>query len=128
MGRQDIPDELIRDVFPIRPWKLATFEDLFEIAVSLDQFRTLDLKISLRELRLKKPVAEFHINFGPLCRVAQQRNAWHESKVGKAPGFDAYTSAKLYSPCHTGVAEDVHKQGVRTQGRIELAPKTVPRG
>jgi hypothetical protein len=70
MSRQDIPYELIRDVFPQGSWKLATFEDLFKISVSLDQFRTLDLKISLCKFRLKKQIPELHINFGPLNRFA----------------------------------------------------------
>jgi hypothetical protein len=56
MGREDIPYELIRAVFPHGSWKLATFEDLFKISVSLDQLRTLDLKTSLCKFRLKKHI------------------------------------------------------------------------
>jgi len=70
MSRQDIPYELIRDIFPLGSWKLAAFEDLFKVTVSLDKFRTLDLKISLYKFRLEEHVPELHINFGPLNRFA----------------------------------------------------------
>ena len=63
--------ELIRNVFPHGPWKLARFEYVSKISVSLDEFRTLDLKIALREFCLKKHISELHINFGPLCCFAE---------------------------------------------------------
>ena len=66
MSREDIANELVRDVFSLRPGKLARFEYFSKISVSLDKFRALNLKVSLREFRLKKHIPELHINFGPL--------------------------------------------------------------
>ena len=71
MSREDVANELVRDVFPFSPRKLATFEYLSKIAILLDKFGTLDLKISLGEFRLKKRMPELHINFGPLYRFAE---------------------------------------------------------
>lgn len=71
MSCEDIAYELIRDVFLRGPWKLARLEYFPEIAVSFDKLRALNLKISFRELRLKKHIAELHINFGSLNRFGQ---------------------------------------------------------
>jgi len=66
MSREDIANELVQDVFSLRPGKLARFEYLSKISVLLDKFGALNLKVSLREFRLKKHIPELHINFGPL--------------------------------------------------------------
>jgi hypothetical protein len=71
MSRKDIANELIRNVFLAEPRKVSTLKYVPEIPISLDQFRALDLKICLREFRLKKHVSELHINFGPLGCVAE---------------------------------------------------------
>jgi hypothetical protein len=71
VGREDVTNQLVRDVFALHPWELATFEYLSKISVLLDKFGALDLKISLRKFRLKKYIPELHINFGPLCRFAE---------------------------------------------------------
>ena len=42
-----------------------------KISVSLDKFRALNLKVSLREFRLKKHIPELHIYFGPLDCFAE---------------------------------------------------------
>ena len=66
MSREDVANELVRDVFPLSPRELATFKYFSKISVLLDKFGALDLKISLGEFRLKKYIPELHINFGPL--------------------------------------------------------------
>jgi len=71
MSREDVANELVRDVLPLGPWELATFEYFLKISVLLDKFGALDLKISLGEFRLKKRMPELHINFGPLSRFAE---------------------------------------------------------
>ena len=65
MSRENIANELVRDVFPLDPGELARFEYIAKISVLLDKFGALDLKICLREFRLKKLIPELHINFGP---------------------------------------------------------------
>ena len=54
MSREDVANELVRDVFALHPLELASFEYLSKISVLLDNFGALDLKISLRKFRLKK--------------------------------------------------------------------------
>ena len=71
MSREDVANELVRDVFPLGPRKLARFEYVSKISVLPDKFGALDLKISLGEFRLKKYIPDLHINFGPLCRFAE---------------------------------------------------------
>lgn len=71
MSREDIPYELIRNVLPPEPGKVSTLKYVPEIPISLDQFRALDLKIALREFRLKKHIPELHINFGPFGCFAE---------------------------------------------------------
>jgi len=71
MSREDVANELVRDVFPLSPRELATFEYLSKISVLLDKLGALDLKISLSKFRLKKYTPELHINFGPLGRFAE---------------------------------------------------------
>ncbi len=71
MSREDVANELVRDVFPLSPRKLATFEYFLKISVLLDNFGALGLKISLGKFRLKKYTPELHINFGPLHRFAE---------------------------------------------------------
>ncbi len=71
MSREDVANELVRDVFPLNPRELASFEYLSKISVLLDKLGALDLKISLGKFRLKKYIPELHINFGPLCRFAE---------------------------------------------------------
>src|SRR5579859_7805102 len=128
VSRQNIAYELVREVFGLGPRKLATFEYLLQISILFNKFRPLTLKVSLCQLRLEQHIPEFHINFGPLSRLAEQRHARHEAKFGKAPGLNAQNSANLHSPCHPGIAEDVHQQRVRAQGRIQFAPKPIPYG
>ena len=65
MSSEHIANELIRNVFPPEPGKVSTLKYVSKIPISLDQFRALDLKISLRKFRLKKHIPELHINFGP---------------------------------------------------------------
>src|SRR5439155_3937237 len=112
MSREDVANELVREVSPLSPLELATFEYISKISVLLDKFCALYLKISLGEFCLKKYIPELHINFGPLCCIAEQRDARHEPKFREAPSFDPQDSANLYSPRHAGVAEDVHQQRV----------------
>ena len=71
MSREHIAYELIRNVFPPEPGKLSTLKYVPKIPISLDQFRALDLKIALREFRLKNLIPELHINFGPLGCFAE---------------------------------------------------------
>src|ERR1700730_2259699 len=71
MSREHIAYELIRNVFPPDPRKLSTLKYVPKIAISLDQFPALDLKIALRKFRLKNLIPELHVNFGPLGRFAE---------------------------------------------------------
>jgi hypothetical protein len=71
MSRKDVANELVREVFPLSPRELATFENISKISVLLDKFGALDLKISLGEFRFKNYIPELHINFGPLGRFAE---------------------------------------------------------
>jgi hypothetical protein len=71
MSREDIANELVRDVFALDPGKLARFEYFSKISVLLDKFRALNLKISLRKFRLKEHIPEFHINLSPLGCLAE---------------------------------------------------------
>ena len=71
MSREDVANELVRNVFPLSPRELARFEYVSKISVLLDNFGALDLKISLSKFRLKKYTPELHINFGPLGRFAE---------------------------------------------------------
>jgi len=66
MSREDIANELVRDVLSLHPGELARFKYFSKISVLLDKFGALNLKISLREFRLKKHIPELHINFSPL--------------------------------------------------------------
>lgn len=88
MSREDIAYELIREVFTLGPGKLATFEYLRQIPVLFDELRPLNLKISFREFRFKKRIPELHINLGPLCCLAKQRNARHKSEFWDVPRFE----------------------------------------
>ena len=71
MSREHIAYELIRNVFPPDPRKLSTLKYVPKIAISLDQFPALDLKIALRKFRLKNLIPELHVNFGPLSCFAE---------------------------------------------------------
>ena len=64
MSGEHIAYELIRNVFPPEPGKLSTLKYVTKIPISLDQFRALDLKITLRKFRLENLIPELHINFG----------------------------------------------------------------
>ena len=46
VSREHIANELVRDVFALRPGKLARFEYFSKISVLLDQFGALNLKVS----------------------------------------------------------------------------------
>jgi hypothetical protein len=81
-------------------WKSAAIEDLFKVTVSLDKFRTLDLKISLHKFRLEEHVPELHINFGPLNCFPDQRDTGPESKFGEVPGFEAQNPGNVLSSGH----------------------------
>ena len=71
MSSEHIANQLIRNVFPPKPRKVSTLKYVPKIAISLDQFRALDLKIGFREFRLKKLIPELHINFGAFGRFAK---------------------------------------------------------
>ena len=71
MSREHIAYELIRNVFPPDPGKVSTLKYVPKIPISLDQFRALNLKISLRKFRLKNLIPELHINFGPFGCFAE---------------------------------------------------------
>lgn len=112
MRCKDISYQLIRNVIPLVSRQLTKVKCFLEIPVSLDEFYTLDLKMPLGEFGLEERVSELHIDFGTFNCLIQQRNAWHESKFGEASGFETEHSADFPSPCNSGVAKNVHQQGV----------------
>ena len=72
MSREHIANELIRDVFSLPSlgsWRGSNTS--LRSLISLDQFCALDLKIALREFRLKNHIPELHINFGPFGCFAE---------------------------------------------------------
>src|SRR5207237_8870109 len=71
VGREDVANELVRDVFALHPREVASFEYLSKIAVLLDTFGTLYLKISLGEFRLKKHIPELRSTFSPPACFAE---------------------------------------------------------
>jgi len=112
---KDIAYELIGRVFLARSRELTAVEDLQQVPITLNEFRTLQLKIRFCQLRFKNRASELHVNLRSLDRSTEQRDARPETEFRTATEFNPQKAAQLSSFGNAGIAEDVHQERIGTQ-------------
>jgi len=102
--------------------KLPAKEHSREITVPGQSRFAFALEIAFRELGFDQQASEPHVHFGAVEPALDEGDARFVAELRRAVGFRTQQVQHLPVGGYTGVAEDIHQQGVGAVAGIKFAP------
>ena len=127
VGGEDSADELVAGEFPAAgfPGEFVEVEDFFEGEVAGDAVAGSGAEAAFGELGFDEERAEAHVDFGAVDFVAMHGEIGADAELGAEAGVDVEQRADGRTAEKTGVAEEVHEEGVGGVGAVEFGAVTV---